>query len=127
MSTWLNALLSGACPVTVYRDGVLVPDLAAVGASLDIFEGTVTLMTPDFESHTWEVVASADFLLSPTAMRVSNASISGSPGVDLAQAQLYLRGSLWETVALSTSDPVLPNPAAFIGYGNGASLRVVES
>ena len=127
MATWLNALLSGSCPVTVYRDGALVSDLAAVGASLDIVEGVVTLTTPELESHTWEVVASADFLLSPTAMRLSGASISGSPGVDTAQARLYLRDAVSATLALSTTDPVLPNPATFTGYGDGMSLRIVET
>lgn len=127
MANWLNALKSGECGFTVYRDGSAVPDLAAVGATLTTTGGVVQLTTPTSESHTWEVVVSADFLIGTSKLRMRNASFAGLPGLTTAQARLWVDGALTESISLTTANPITPNPAAFTDFGNAVTLFLDET
>jgi hypothetical protein len=126
MADWLNAALAGAYSVAVYRDGDLVPDLSAVDATLTTTNGIFTLTTPEDESHDWEVVMTPTLPAGPAKMRLSAISISGDPGVTNASARLWLDGAMIEQDILTTSDPVSPDPAEFVKYGNAVTLHITE-
>jgi hypothetical protein len=127
MAKWLNAVLGGAYTADVYRDSVLVADLDAVGATLEIASGTITLGTPDDESHTWEVRINPTYLLSPRPMRLRAMSLDAPNGLVSAFAGSYTSaGVLQQAIPLAGAPTVTPDPAQLFNSTAVASLGFVE-
>ena len=122
MATWINMALAGDCTFTVLRDGVAVDDLEAVGASLATVAGSVTLTTPDDETHDWRVTVQANFLPTGAPLRMKSFALTHPLGIAAASV---VSGS--ETVALAVSEPsATPDPASFTTPALSASLVIEE-
>jgi hypothetical protein len=115
VADWLNVTLAGPYSLTLLRDGVSV-DPASVGATLTVTAGVITLTTPGDESHEWMVQVQPD--LPPSKYRMSAWDFTA---IESAEAS---NGA--ETISLSTTNPIAPDPATFTGYGTLPSLTLTE-
>lgn len=123
MANWLNLALAGDVTYTVSRDGVVVTDLEAAGASLSTVAGAVTLTTPDDESHDWAVTVQANYLPTAVPIRMRAFSLTHPAGITAAEA-----GSGAETIDLTVNEPsATPDPATFTTPATAAFLIVEET
>lgn len=118
MAKWLNVVLSGAYTVDVSMDGVIV-DPSAVGATLTVTSGKVTLTTPGDVDHLWSVAVTPTFLSSPGKFRFSGFDLT----TDLDSISVT---SGTESISVSVGPPQLPDPATFSSFGATATLTVQE-
>jgi hypothetical protein len=126
MAKWLNAVLGGPYTATVLRDAVVVPVLSDVGAALTFTAGTVTLTTPDDESHQWEVRMAPSYL-TPSPMRLRAMNLDAPNGLVSAFAGSYTAaGVLQQAIPLAGAPTVTPDPAQLFNSTAVAALGFVE-